>query len=315
MRPEISVLPIILIIEAVWWLVWILLALIRKKFSVFTALLGTLLIWGLAGLFLVSSVPEEGPMTGQLVGLVILAIIPFIMLPPMVVIINEYQRGVLFRLGRLMATLEPGLNIIFPFGIDRVVKIDLRTFTIDVSKQEVITKDNVPVLVDAVVYFNVFDPILAVTKVANYTLSTTLLGQTSLRSVLGQHELDEILSKRTELNEVLRKLLDEDTDPWGIKISAVEIKSIELPDTMKRAMAKQAEAERERRAKIIAADGEFQAAQKLLDAASVISKDPATLQLRYLQTLSEIAVERNSTILFPLPMELLKAFGNKQAPE
>lgn len=315
MRPEISVLPIILIIEAVWWLVWILLALIRKKFSVFAALLGTLLIWGLAGLFLVSSVPEEGPMTGQLVGLVILAIIPFIMLPPMVVIINEYQRGVLFRLGRLMATLGPGLNIIFPFGIDRVVKIDLRTFTIDVSKQEVITKDNVPVLVDAVVYFNVFDPILAVTKVANYTLSTTLLGQTSLRSVLGQHELDEILSKRTELNEVLRKLLDEDTDPWGIKISAVEIKSIELPDTMKRAMAKQAEAERERRAKIIAADGEFQAAQKLLDAASVISKDPATLQLRYLQTLSEIAVERNSTILFPLPMELLKAFGNKQAPE
>lgn len=315
MRPEISVLSTILIIEAVWWFVWILVALIRKKFSVFAALLGALLIWGLSGLFLVSSLPEAGPMTGQLVGLVILAIIPFIMLPPMVVIINEYQRGVLFRLGRLMATLGPGLNIIFPFGIDRVVKIDLRTFTIDVSKQEVITKDNVPVLVDAVVYFNVFDPILAVTKVANYTLSTTLLGQTSLRSVLGQHELDEILSKRTELNEVLRKLLDEDTDPWGIKISAVEIKSIELPDTMKRAMAKQAEAERERRAKIIAADGEFQAAQKLLDAASVISKDPATLQLRYLQTLNEIAVERNSTILFPLPMELLKAFSNKQAPE
>jgi len=315
MRPEISVLSTILIIEAVWWFVWILVALIRKKFSVFAALLGALLIWGLSGLFLVSSLPEAGPMTGQLVGLVILAIIPFIMLPPMVVIINEYQRGVLFRLGRLMATLGPGLNIIFPFGIDRVVKIDLRTFTIDVSKQEVITKDNVPVLVDAVVYFNVFDPILAVTKVANYTLSTTLLGQTSLRSVLGQHELDENLSKRTELNEVLRKLLDEDTDPWGIKISAVEIKSIELPDTMKRAMAKQAEAERERRAKIIAADGEFQAAQKLLDAASVISKDPATLQLRYLQTLNEIAVERNSTILFPLPMELLKAFSNKQAPE
>jgi regulator of protease activity HflC (stomatin/prohibitin superfamily) len=229
----------------------------------------------------------------------------------MAVIITEYQRGVLFRLGRLMGIVEPGFNIIFPFGIDRVVKIDLRTFTIDVAKQEVITKDNVPVLVDAVVYFNVFDPVLAVTKVANYTQSTTLLGQTILRSVLGQHELDEILSKRAELNEILRKLLDEATDPWGIKITTVEIKSIELPDTMKRAMAKQAEAERERRAKIIAADGEYQAAQKLLDAASVISKDPAALQLRYLQTLSEIAVEKNSTILFPLPIELLKAFSDK----
>uniref|UniRef100_UPI001BD5A971 SPFH domain-containing protein n=1 Tax=Tepidanaerobacter syntrophicus TaxID=224999 RepID=UPI001BD5A971 len=155
-------------------------------------------------------------------------------------------------------------------------------------------------------------PVLAVTKVANYTQSTTLLGQTILRSVLGQHELDEILSKRSELNEILRRLLDEDTDPWGIKITAVEIKSIELPDTMKRAMAKQAEAERERRAKIIAADGEYQAAQKLLEAASVISKEPAALQLRYLQTLSEIAVEKNSTILFPLPIELLKAFVPKE---
>jgi len=193
-----------------------------------------------------------------------------------------------------------------------VIKIDLRTFTIDVAKQEVITKDNVPVLVDAVVYFNVFEPNLAVTKVANYTQSTTLLGQTILRSVLGQHELDEILAKRAELNEVLRKLLDEATDPWGIKVTAVEIKSIELPETMKRAMAKQAEAERERRAKIIAADGEFQAAQKLLDAASVISKDPSALQLRYLQTLSEIAVEKNSTILFPLPIELLKAFSSNR---
>ncbi|MGC9064989.1 MAG: slipin family protein [bacterium] len=229
----------------------------------------------------------------------------------MVVIIPEYQRGVLFRLGRLAGTLNPGLNVIFPFGIDRVWKIDLRTFTIDVSKQEVITKDNVPVMVDAVVYFNVSNPVLAVTKVENYTNSTTLLAQTLLRSVLGQHELDDMLAQRAQLNEVLKNLLDEATDPWGIKVTAVEIKSVELPDTMKRAMAKQAEAERERRAKIIAADGEYQAAQKLLEAAQVISKDPSAIQLRYLQTLTEIAVEKNSTIIFPLPMEILKIFEAK----
>jgi regulator of protease activity HflC (stomatin/prohibitin superfamily) len=287
--------------------------LVRKKYSVFAVVVGALIVWGIFACLAISAGSNAigDQATGPFITLVILSIVPFIILPGMAVIITEYQRGVLFRLGRLMGIVEPGFNIIFPFGIDRVVKIDLRTFTIDVAKQEVITKDNVPVLVDAVVYFNVFDPVLAVTKVANYTQSTTLLGQTILRSVLGQHELDEILSKRAELNEILRKLLDEATDPWGIKITTVEIKSIELPDTMKRAMAKQAEAERERRAKIIAADGEYQAAQKLLDAASVISKDPAALQLRYLQTLSEIAVEKNSTILFPLPIELLKAFSDK----
>ena len=314
MNPLVTILTAIIAAEAVWWLVWVFLALARRKYSVFGVVLGTLAIWGTIAIFTIraSRYPFIIMPVGPLFTLVVLMIVPFIVLPSMVVIINEYQRGVLFRLGRLIGIIEPGFNIIFPFGIDRVVKIDLRTFTIDVAKQEVITKDNVPVLVDAVVYFNVFDPVLAVTKVANYTQSTTLLGQTILRSVLGQHELDEILSKRSELNEILRRFLDEDTDPWGIKITAVEIKSIELPDTMKRAMAKQAEAERERRAKIIAADGEYQAAQKLLEAASVISKEPAALQLRYLQTLSEIAVEKNSTILFPLPIELLKAFVPKE---
>ncbi|RPJ03982.1 MAG: slipin family protein, partial [Spirochaetaceae bacterium] len=201
-----------------------------------------------------------------------------------------------------------GINLVFPLGIDLVRKIDMRTFTIDVPKQEVISKDNVPMHVDAVVYFNIFDPVLAVVKVADYAKSTSLLGQTILRSVLGQHDLDEMLSKRTELNTVLQKLLDEATDPWGVKVTAVEIKAVELPDSMKRAMAKQAEAERERRAKVIAADGEFQASEKLAAAANIIGKEPVGIQLRYLQTLSEIAVEKNSTVLFPLPMEILRFF-------
>ncbi|HOV64251.1 MAG TPA: slipin family protein [Spirochaetia bacterium] len=235
----------------------------------------------------------------------------------MVRIIKEYERGVLFRLGRQRFVLTPGFNLVFPFGIDRVKTIDLRTFTIDVPKQEIITRDNIPVLVDAVVYFNVFDPVLAVLKVADYVKSTSLLSQTILRSVLGQHDLDDMLSKRDNLNEVLKKLLDEATDPWGIKVTAVEIKAIEIPDSMKRAMARQAEAERERRAKVIAAEGEYQASEKLSDAAAVIAKNPSALQLRYLQTLSEIATEQNSTILFPLPMELLRYFeeGRMKKPD
>jgi len=293
-----------LVLEAIWWLVWIGLAFSRKIYANFVFMLATIVIWAILAALGIKGLPSGG----SLVLLVFLLVVPFILLPGMVSIITEYQRGILFRFGRLVSELGPGLNVIFPFGIDRVVKIDLRTFTIDVSRQEVITKDNIPVMVDAVVYFNVSDPVKAVIKVANYTQSTTLLGQTILRSILGQHDLDEILSKRAELGELLRKLLDEDTDPWGIKVTAVEIKSIEIPDTMKRAMAKQAEAERERRAKVIAADGEFQASEKLLEAATVISREPAALQLRYLQTLSEIAVERNSTILFPLPMEILKVF-------
>lgn len=309
-----SIFMVLLLLEAIWWIVWMGLALSKKIYANFYFMMFSSIVWAvlaIIGMKGLSGGSSENQVGGFLLLLGILIVVPFLVLPGMVTIITEYQRGVLFRFGRLVGIINPGFNVIFPFGIDKVWKVDLRTFTIDVAKQEIITKDNVPVMVDAVVYFNVFDPILAITKVANYTQSTTLLGQTILRSVLGQHELDDMLSKRSELDEVLRKLLDEATDPWGIKVTAVEIKSVELPDTMKRAMAKQAEAERERRAKVIAADGEYQASQKLLDAATVISKDPSALQLRYLQTLSEISVEKNSTILFPLPMELLKAFKEK----
>jgi regulator of protease activity HflC (stomatin/prohibitin superfamily) len=238
-----------------------------------------------------------------------LLIIPVVVLIQMMRVIPEYQRGVLFRLGRMQKVIQPGFNLVLPFGIDSMRKVDMRTFTIDVSKQEVITRDNVPVIVDAVVYFNVFDPVLAIVKVADYTKSTSLLAQTILRSVLGQHDLDEMLAKRAELGQILQRLLDEATDPWGIKVTAVEIKAVELAETMKRAMARQAEAERERRAKIIAAEGELQASEKLGQAADVLANSPASLQLRYLQTLAEIAVEKNSTIVFPLPMDFLKVLS------
>jgi regulator of protease activity HflC (stomatin/prohibitin superfamily) len=285
---------------ALWWLLWIIVALARKAF----AMLVFLLVSGAAWATLCMMAPG---VLGQY-GAMALLIIPLIILPPMVRIITEYQRGVLYRLGRMKTILQPGFNLVFPLRIDVVRKMDMRTFTIDVPKQEVITRDNVPVLVDAVVYFNIFDPALAINKVADYSMSTSLLSQTVLRSVLGQHELDEMLSKRAELGVLLQKLLDEATDPWGIKVSAVEIKAVELAESMKRAMAKQAEAERERRAKIIAAEGELQASEKLTQAAAVIATQPAALQLRYLQTLTEIAVEKNSTILFPLPLELLRVF-------
>lgn len=226
-------------------------------------------------------------------------------------VIREYTRGVAFRLGKLKGILEAGIVVIAPFGIDQIKIVDIRTFTIDVPKQEVITKDNVPVVVDAVVYFNVFDSILTVTQVADYVQTTSLLGQTTLRSILGQHELDELLSKRSELNEILRRLLDEATDPWGIRISMVEMKSIELPDSMKRAMARQAEAERDRRAQVIAAEGEFQASEKLAEAARIMAQAPVSVQLRFLHTLSEIASEQNSTIVFPipLPMDIIGMIG------
>jgi regulator of protease activity HflC (stomatin/prohibitin superfamily) len=294
-------------LEAVWWIVWIGLALSRKAVANAVFMLAAGAIWGGLSAVGLTGLPEGG----ALVLLVVLLVLPFLVLPGMVTIITQYQRGVLFRFGRLVSELQPGLNLIFPWGIDKVVKIDLRTFTIDVSKQEVITKDNIPVLVDAVVYFNIFDSTLAVTKVANYTVSTTLLGQTTLRAILGQHELDEILQKRAELNRLLTELLDRDTDPWGVKVTAVEIKSIEIPDSMKRAMARQAESERERRAKVIAADGEYQASERLADAARVIATQPASMQLRYLQTLTEIAVEKNSTIVFPLPIDLVSFFMDK----
>ncbi|MGE5557850.1 MAG: slipin family protein [Bacillota bacterium] len=299
-----SIFLIFFVIAAIWWLFWIGLAVSRKAYSIFYLLLVTGLVWGYFTL--------RGVLTNSKLYLLI---VPVILLPSMVTIVNEYERGVLFRFGRQKALLGPGFNLILPVGIDIVRRIDLRTFTIDVPKQEVITKDNVPVMVDAVVYFNVFDPVLAVIKVADYTRSTSLLGQTILRSVLGQHDLDEILSKRTELNAILQKLLDEATDPWGIKITAVEIKAIELPESMKRAMAKQAEAERERRAKVIAADGEYQASEKLSMAAKVIGQESIGIQLRYLQTLSEIAIEKNSTILFPLPIEMLRFFNKKAGEE
>jgi len=221
-------------------------------------------------------------------------------------IINEYERGVLFRLGRLMALKGPGLRLIIPFGIDRLVKIDLRTVTLEVPPQEVITLDNVTIKVNAVIYFLVVDPRNAVTRVANFINATSQIAQTTLRSVLGQSSLDELLANREKINTRLQKIIDEQTEPWGIKVSTVEIKDVELPQTMQRAMAKQAEAEREKRAKIIHAEGEFEAAQKLTDAAGVIATQPSALQLRYLQTLTEIGVERNTVIVFPVPIDLVQ---------
>ncbi|MDD4125154.1 MAG: slipin family protein [Eubacteriales bacterium] len=248
---------------------------------------------------------------------VVLAVIVLIIMS--LVVINEYERGVIFRFGHVVGVLKPGLRMRIPFGIDIIRKIDIRVRTIDVPDQEIITKDNVSIRVDAVVYYRVEDPILVVTKVVNFTNSTAMLGQTNLRSVLGQHELDEILTNKENISRILKELLTETMASWGIVISAVELKSIEIPDAMKRAMAKQAEAERERRAKITAAEGEEQAAMKLFKASEIISASPSALQLRYLQTLNDIAAEKNSTIIFPLPMDFMSAFskltGLKQPQE
>jgi regulator of protease activity HflC (stomatin/prohibitin superfamily) len=224
-------------------------------------------------------------------------------------VVKEYERGVLFRLGRVdPANLKgPGLCIIWPF-IDHMLKVDLRTVTLDVPPQEVITKDNVTIKVNAVIYFNVMNPVDAVIKIANHYTATSLYAQTTLRNILGQHELDEILGEREKIGQALQRIIDEATDSWGVKVSTVEIKDIELPEEMRRAMARQAEAERERRAKVIAADGEFQASQKLHEAALVLEQTSAALQLRYLQTLVEIGVEQNTTIVFPLPMDMMSAF-------
>jgi regulator of protease activity HflC (stomatin/prohibitin superfamily) len=222
-------------------------------------------------------------------------------------ILNEYERAVIFRLGRIRDVKGPGLIIIIP-GIDKVVKIDMRTITMDVPPQDVITKDNVSIKVSAVVYFRVVDANSAVTNVENYLFATSQLAQTTLRSVCGQMELDEILSEREKINMRLQEILDRSTEPWGIKISLVEVKHIDLPEEMKRSMAKQAEAERERRAKVINAEGEFQAAQKLIEAAALMETQPMSLQLRYLQTLNQIASENNSTTVFPIPIDLFKPF-------
>ena len=226
-------------------------------------------------------------------------------------ILNEYERAVTFWLGRLgPAPKGPGLTFIFwPF--ETMVRVDLRTITLDVPPQDVITRDNVSVKVNAVVYFNVMDPARAIVKVANYMYATSQLAQTTLRSVLGQAALDELLSEREKLNESLQEILDKHTDPWGIKVTMVEVKAVDLPIEMQRAMAKQAEAEREKRAKIIHASGEFEASKQLAEAAHIIATEPASMQLRYLQTLTEIAAEKNSTILFPVPIEMLALLGPK----
>jgi regulator of protease activity HflC (stomatin/prohibitin superfamily) len=239
--------------------------------------------------------------------LVVIAFFLLIFLGSAIRILREYERGVIFRLGRLIAQKGPGLIILIPV-IDRMVRVDLRTVTLNIPPQEVITRDNVPARVNAVCYFRVIDPNRAIVEVENFLLATSQISQTTLRSVLGKAELDMLLSERERLNEDLQKIIDEQTEPWGVKVSIVEIKDVEIPEQMQRAMARQAEAERERRAKIINAEGEFQAAEKLSQAADIISKNPATLQLRYLQTLLEMGVNQNTTIVFPLPIELMRAF-------
>ena len=242
-------------------------------------------------------------MTPYLITVLILVFI----LSQVVKILNEYERGVIFRLGRLIPAKGPGIIFLIPI-IDKLQRVSLRLITLDVPPQDIITRDNVSITVNAVVYYRIMDPNNAVVDVENYAYATSQLAQTTLRSVCGQAELDELLAEREKISLHLQEILDKETDPWGIKVSKVEIKHIDLPPEMQRAMAKQAEAERERRAKVIHAEGEFQASQKLSEAAVIISKDPAALQLRYLQTLSEIATENNSTILFPIPIDLFKPF-------
>jgi len=247
-------------------------------------------------------------MLGSLpIPLLVVVVLVVMFLASAIKVLNEYERAVLFRLGRIREIKGPGLIIIIP-GIDKIVRIDMRTITMDVPPQDVITKDNVSIKVNAVVYFRVVDANAAVVNVENYLFATSQLAQTTLRSVCGQVELDEILSQREKVNMQIQDILDRSTEPWGIKVSLVEVKHIDLPEEMKRAMAKQAEAERERRAKVINAEGEFQAAQKLIDAAALMETQPMSLQLRYLQTLNQIAAENNSTVVFPIPIDLFKPF-------
>jgi regulator of protease activity HflC (stomatin/prohibitin superfamily) len=241
------------------------------------------------------------------VALIVFVVLVVLFLAAAIRVLNEYERGVIFRLGRVIDTKGPGLIILIPI-VDKMVKVDMRTITMDVPPQDVITRDNVSIKVNAVVYFRVMDANAAVVDVENYLYATSQLAQTTLRSVCGQVELDEILSEREKINMQLQEILDRSTDPWGIKVTLVEVKHIDLPEEMKRAMAKQAEAERERRAKVINAEGEFQAAQKLIEAAELMSTQPMSLQLRYLQTLNQIASENNSTTLFPIPIDLVKPF-------
>jgi regulator of protease activity HflC (stomatin/prohibitin superfamily) len=243
---------------------------------------------------------------GPLIVLGVVVVIVLIAVFSSLRIAAEYERGVVFRLGRLIALKGPGLFFIIPFGVDRLVKIDLRVITLEVPPQEIISKDNVTAKVNAVIYFQVVDARKAVVQVLNYINASSQIAQTTLRAVLGQSTLDELLAERDRINQNLQKIIDEQTEPWGIKVSTVEIKDVELPQTMQRAMAKQAEAEREKRAKIINADGEFQASQTLANAAQVISSQQGALQLRFLQTMVEIGSEKNTTIILPLPIELIR---------
>jgi regulator of protease activity HflC (stomatin/prohibitin superfamily) len=241
------------------------------------------------------------------VSFITIVVLVIFLLSSSIRVLREYERGVIFRLGRLIAAKGPGIFLIIPV-IDRMVKVSLRTVVMDVPPQDIITKDNVSVKVNAVVYFRVVDPSKAVVEVEDYLYATSQLSQTTLRSILGQAELDELLSSREKINADLQQILDTHTDPWGIKVSQVEIKHVDLPTEMQRAMAKQAEAERERRAKVINAEGEFQASNRLFEAGEILNKQPVTIQLRFLQTLREIATENNSTIIFPVPIDLFKPF-------
>jgi len=242
--------------------------------------------------------------------LVIVAILAIYILGSAIRILNEYERGVVFRLGRMVGVRGPGLILLIPL-IEKMVKVSLRTVVMDVPPQDVITEDNVSIKVNAVIYFRVMQPEKAIIEVENFLMATSQISQTTLRSVLGQSELDDLLSQREKINHKLQQIIDSQTEPWGIKVSNVEVKQIDLPQEMQRAMARQAEAERERRSKVIAAEGEFQASQRLSDAAKVLSEQPSALTLRYLQTLREIAVENNSTTIFPVPIDLLKPFLNQ----
>lgn len=243
-----------------------------------------------------------------MVQIILIIIVVLFFLSSALKVVREYDRGVIFRLGRLIGSKGPGLIFLIPI-IDKMVKVSLRVVTMDIPTQDIITKDNVSVKVNAVLYFRVINPEKAIVEVEDYLFATGQLAQTTLRSILGQVELDELLSNREEINEKLQKIVDDQTDPWGVKVSLVELKHVELTKEMQRAMAKQAEAERERRAKIIHAEGEFQASDKLAKAAHIIGKEPAAIQLRFLQTLTEVAAENNSTVVFPLPIEFLKAFA------
>ena len=246
--------------------------------------------------------------------LIPIIVLILIVLPSTVRILREYERGVIFRLGKLIGAKGPGLVLLIPL-VDRMVKVDLRIVTIDVPKQEMMTRDNVPVSVDAVVYFRVMDPESAIVKIENFLKASSLIAQTTLRSVIGQSELDELLSQREKINQQLQEIIDRQTDPWGVKVTAVEVKDVVLPETMKRAMAGQAEAERERRARIINADAEFQAAEKLVQAAARISDQPIALQLRFLQTMKEISGDNNTPTFLPLPMDLFTPFLKRIAED